>query len=323
MSLAPYLLNAGPVMDLWRLVLGIVLVSALLAGLVFSTRWLHRRGFMLGNRSEHIRIVDRVPLNREVALQIVQIGSKFLALGVGRDGVRLICELDRLEACCQADQEQQEQSAQPHSSPGFFGRFSHNVQVNMGLKPKGTPYMVPAGSVSPGTDGKPGSGVASVLNQEQKQENALSPKLNTPEVPVSLVLPESMGSVDITQKQPQQARDTVAPPSPVAPSVPGGPEAYRASVENITKMVEPDLLDRRSRGYSSGTDYPGATKTSGSSGSEKPESSPHRSALSRSTQGKSSDSSTSPDREERIDELLGMVANRQAHYTREKDADKP
>ncbi len=85
---------------------------------------------------------------------------------------------------------------------------------------------------------------------------------------------------------------------------------YQASIDNMTKLSQPDRLDRRTRADRLGT-------SSSPSGSARPPSPPL------SGNAVLGESAAMPEREERIDELLDMIASRQSHYTKEKDTDKP
>lgn len=58
-----------------------LLAVSLLAWLIL--RWGARRGFALGGRGKHVKVVERVPLDPRRTLYVIEVGGKVLLLGAG------------------------------------------------------------------------------------------------------------------------------------------------------------------------------------------------------------------------------------------------
>ncbi|MDR1736016.1 MAG: flagellar biosynthetic protein FliO [Oscillospiraceae bacterium] len=174
----------------WDLVFGIVLFAAMIVGAIVLMR-VSRRGF--GRHSRYIRVIERFPLNRDSSIVLVSIGTRLLAVCVGRDGGSLLCELEPGETERHSDTAQTEpgtyrsqgtqnaQNAQGADADGRLTprdrvngagkRFWHNMRINLGLLPKGTPPMTPRPS-------RPAASKADVKPQNNQADAMFAEVLN-------------------------------------------------------------------------------------------------------------------------------------------------
>ncbi len=79
-----------------EIAVAIVLFIVVMAGSMIGLKWLSGRS-MSGFAGRNMKVLDRMPLGRDTHLAIVQIGSRFLALSVGKESANLLCELSEKE----------------------------------------------------------------------------------------------------------------------------------------------------------------------------------------------------------------------------------
>ncbi|MDR3207741.1 MAG: flagellar biosynthetic protein FliO, partial [Oscillospiraceae bacterium] len=80
---------AGAGFPIW----GLLLFVAILAACWFGLRFLSRRGG-LSTRGRHMQVLDRLALGRDNTLLLVRVAGRLLAVGVAKEGLRTLCELD-------------------------------------------------------------------------------------------------------------------------------------------------------------------------------------------------------------------------------------
>jgi len=158
--------------SMWPLIGGLLGFAAILLLSYLGLRFISRRN-LLAARGRHMQVVDRMVVGRDSSILLVRVGGKVLVTGMGKDGFRTLSELDagelesgewRVESGeLKSDSPVTPETAQ-HSAPdaldsqfstlhsqlrtGFLGRFWHNLKVNAGLMPKGTPPSRPEPAVS-------------------------------------------------------------------------------------------------------------------------------------------------------------------------------
>ncbi len=136
--------------QIFGLVVGVAVFILLMAGSYFALKWLSGKGFS-GGKSKYMKVLDRLAMSKESSFILLEVGSRIFAVAVSKDGASVLGELDRDELG--APQAAAPQAAAPQTAAeqgrqaGFGKRMAHNLKLNMGLLPKGTP---PLGPTPPG-----------------------------------------------------------------------------------------------------------------------------------------------------------------------------
>ena len=106
--------------------IGIVLIFAfVLVATFFTTRWIANYQHA-ATKNRNIRVVETYRLTTNKYIQIVQVGEKYLAIGVSKDNITVLAELDGDEII--------DFSAEYESSKGeSFGKIMEKIKT---LKPK-------------------------------------------------------------------------------------------------------------------------------------------------------------------------------------------
>ncbi len=81
----------------WVQFIGVLIIFIFVLALIyFVTRWIagYQKG-MMGNHN--ITIIDTMRISQNQYVQIVKIGQKFLALGISKDQITVLTELDESE----------------------------------------------------------------------------------------------------------------------------------------------------------------------------------------------------------------------------------
>lgn len=140
--------SASPSGDFWPLFWGLIGFAALLALSYFALRFLSRRNLM-GARGSHMRVLDRMAMGKDSMILIIELAGRILAVGVTREGFSTLCELDpeewaEGESASRGPRAARRKGDVPKNT-GFWKRFVHNMGVNSGVLPKGTPPARPDG----------------------------------------------------------------------------------------------------------------------------------------------------------------------------------
>lgn len=256
-------------------------------------------------------------VGKDTVIQLIQIGSRHLLISVGREGARFLCELSEKDLIPDTAEENQSQNRNnTKQDPGFLGRFGHNMKVNMGLLPKGTPYMTPTRDKGASTDEKTLPFDAVLRQAEEKQQSPVSDEQ------------QRSGHRHIESGIPKE--------SPPEPSKPPRKINYQNSIDQMVKLGEPDLLDRRAKPAPSLSEYAAELHavTHPSPDNQVTErkdkgqpvrlENPIQSPLKPMHRKEATETAASAgNREHQIDTLLDMIAERQSRYQKEKESDKP
>jgi flagellar biogenesis protein FliO len=159
---------------------------------------------------KRVKVIDRTMLTRDSMVVLVQIGPRILAVGAGKGAPSLICELSPSDFPEFLNGEDAVQK-----SSGFWSRFARNMKA--------------------GVTGN----AASRPNQDASFEEML--RQISEKDPVSGA--EAAGDAGYPHFRETPGQDERRP---------GGGRfrrSYQANIENMTKLREPDKLDRRSRFY--------------------------------------------------------------------------
>lgn len=318
------LILAGFSNQYFQLIFGLAAIIALMALCFFMLRRLSKnRG---GTITADMKIVARMVLSRDTTLMIVKLGVRLLALSVGRDGARLICELNA------ADLPEEPEEAS-FNEASFWTRFWHNLKVNLRILPKGTPYMTP---------GKP---------EERKSETEDNKSFETV---LRKIAEQKTDPVPGAQSAGDSGYNGVWMSNP--DETPRNHMSYQTALDNLSMLKEPDRLDRRATGvfspqnvYQRPKEYrpptiPGVRQTGFPEEMEPrydapryPQNTqpyrqyPQRSSPYESVRGGNpyreeqpeyqrqpvsppQTAQETPQRVERIDKLLDLIAERQSHY---------
>lgn len=83
-------MNAGSVLQLIALLIVFVLV---LAATYYVTKWIAKTG-MIQSGSKNIKVIETYKLAQNKYIQIVQIGTKYYSVGLTKDNITYLTELD-------------------------------------------------------------------------------------------------------------------------------------------------------------------------------------------------------------------------------------
>lgn|GEM_PF-2877825 len=248
------------------LVLGVLVFIAVLCGFVVLSKRLSK-GSVFSGKGKQVKVIDRLMLSRDSAVMVVQIGSRLLAVGVGKGAPSFLCELSPEDFPEPIGNE-----PRARNPSGFWGRFAHNMKANM----TGGKTIRPGDDLSTNGD----SSFADVLRQISEKD------------PVSGA--EDAGDAGyphLREEKPQRFRRG----------------NYHTSIENMTRLSEPDTLDRRSRYYGDTTSVRPPQPPAAVPPPEPPQPMPPAPAA------------TETERKEQVDQLLDMIAQRQARMEPRKN----
>lgn len=111
-------------------------VAAVLVLAYFVTRYLGGHGLRLpggASRGGNMRLVDQLPLSREQKLALVQVGERWLLLGVSPNATNLLAELTAEEAALWQEEAQTGGEGAAKPLPSFRDAFLEAVK-NKGKK---------------------------------------------------------------------------------------------------------------------------------------------------------------------------------------------
>jgi flagellar biogenesis protein FliO len=124
LALAP---DVNPAGELGSILLGVLAFVAIVAVLLWLVRRASGQTSGTGSlRGHSMQVLDRVALNPATSLCVVRVGRRTVLISVGKDSAQFLCELDPADLPA-AD-------ARQAGSPGFWTRFGHNLQYNMGFR---------------------------------------------------------------------------------------------------------------------------------------------------------------------------------------------
>src|SRR5574344_2197165 len=74
--------------------IGVIIVFVLVLGFAYlATRWIGAVGISQG-RERNIKIIESCRVNRNKYVQIVKIGKKYIAIGIGKDEITFLGEVE-------------------------------------------------------------------------------------------------------------------------------------------------------------------------------------------------------------------------------------
>ncbi len=80
-------------MDNWAELLGMLLVTALvLAAAFYTTKFVARRS-QIGGKGRHMQILERLPLGKDKYLAIIEVGGKYMLVGISGQNINLVSVL--------------------------------------------------------------------------------------------------------------------------------------------------------------------------------------------------------------------------------------
>lgn len=82
--------TAGNVMQLVGIIIVFILI---LVGTYYATKWIGNSGFA-GSRSRNIKVIETYKISQNNFIQILKIGEKYIAVGVSKDKVDFLTELE-------------------------------------------------------------------------------------------------------------------------------------------------------------------------------------------------------------------------------------
>lgn len=284
----------------WDLVGGIVIFVAMLVGAWLLIRLLSGKGF--SRQGRYFRVLDRFPISRDCSILLLAVGSRVLAVCVGKDGGSLLCELDPVEiegfsvggAATKQESEGQDAS--------FGKRFVHNMKYNMGVLPKGTPPMRPS---APQSAGKNDADFSAILQAIEKS-GAAQETVQRSADPAEMRAADYRAAVDnmrrLAQTEAPAARSKPKP-DPSAGTAPSPAGRTQSSDEETARELLRMLQDRKA---SHEKPKPADTK-------------PSTPRTESSVGPRAGDAPViRPDREDQIDEILDKIAQRQSRYASPK-----
>lgn len=158
----------------------VVLVLAL-----FLLARLHRPGGLIGGSSaRRLKVLERMPVTRESSVVLLQVGSRVLAVCLGRDGGNVLCEMPLSEYAPPAPAPSDTSAPAPApapAAPGFLARFWHNLRLNIGLLPKGTKPLLPGAPRTQAAPPEPSAPGEHATPAEKASFAAMLEKLNAAE----------------------------------------------------------------------------------------------------------------------------------------------
>lgn len=141
---------------IWSTVLGLAAFLAVIALCYVILRWISKK--TVGASSGHMRVVERLAVGQGTCLMLVRVGGRVLALSATKDGLKYLCEVDPSdigetaviggvtgsprEASADTGGGKTARKSAPVKST-FASRFAHNMRIQLGLLPKGTPPARP------------------------------------------------------------------------------------------------------------------------------------------------------------------------------------
>lgn len=190
------------------LALGILVFTAVLGGFYYLSKRVSKGAFFSGRR---VKVLDRMMVSRDVTILILQIGTRLLAVGVGKSGATLLCELSPSDF-----PELLKKTEEPEGKTGFLNRFARNMKAGFtGSEP-----------VQPDND----ASFAEILQKIAESR---------PDPVPGAVNAGDAGYPHLWEEEPRYS-------VPSAPQRPKRPN-YQASIENMTRLSEPDALDSKVR----------------------------------------------------------------------------
>lgn len=73
-----------------------ILFLLILAAAYYTSRWVGKANFLQQN-NKNIKLIESFRLNQTKYIQIVKIGEKYVALGISKDHIEVLCELSEDE----------------------------------------------------------------------------------------------------------------------------------------------------------------------------------------------------------------------------------
>jgi flagellar biogenesis protein FliO len=219
-ALAPDINPAG---ELGSILLGVLAFVAIVAVLLWLVRRASGQGTGTGALKGHsMQVLDRVALNPATSLCVVRVGQRTVLISVGKDSAQFLCELDLSDLPAAGAQ------AQQTGSPGFWTRFGHNLQYNLGFRkerdippppvpapapkpapvPAPPPAPVPVPASTPPPAPEPPAVSASPVPPEPPIVNCQLSIVNPPPSPVSTPSDAVPGQRDVKRDY-QAALDTI------------------------------------------------------------------------------------------------------------------
>jgi flagellar biogenesis protein FliO len=116
--------------QLWGLVLGVFVFVAVLAGFVYLSKRMSSGAVLSGRR---IKIIDRIMVARDSTILLVQIGTRLMAVGVGKGPPTFICELSASDF----PELSKNPEAETADTDGFWKRFKRHFKANLTGKTAG------------------------------------------------------------------------------------------------------------------------------------------------------------------------------------------
>jgi flagellar biogenesis protein FliO len=104
----------------WGLVLGVLVFVAIFGGFIYLSKRLQRGAAASGRR---IKILDRAMLTRDSAVMLIQVGTRLMAVGVGKGTPSILCELSHSDF---AEPENKPEAGR--SDSGFLERFMRSMK---------------------------------------------------------------------------------------------------------------------------------------------------------------------------------------------------
>ena len=83
-------MNAGNVLQLVALLIVFVIV---LMATYYVTKWIAKTG-MIQSGARNIKVVETIKIAQNKYIQIIQIGSKYYSIGITKDSITYLSELD-------------------------------------------------------------------------------------------------------------------------------------------------------------------------------------------------------------------------------------
>ncbi len=201
---------------------GILAFLALMVLCWFGLRFLSKRN-LLSARGQHMQVVDRMVVSKDCMILLVRVPGRLLAVGVTKDGMHTLCEVDPQAAALEPEErrafgtKRAQAPPAPPSAPagaapgkpalkGFWGRFVHNLGVNSGLLSKDTPLARPE------AQGPVNASFQSYLDRSQGQTEAA--RSETPPVPDTAEAPPHSAPVQATAANAGPVPPVAPPPGP-------------------------------------------------------------------------------------------------------------
>jgi flagellar biogenesis protein FliO len=219
---------------------------------VWLMRFLSKRS--VGPKGRAFTILERCMLTKDTGLWLVSVGTRVLVLGVGKDSVSFLSELDPAQIA-EMGLEKKRPNPPSHEAPskstGFWRRFLHNLKINMGLLPKGTAPMTPKSQpVDVPEPAIPDEAFAALLSQAQKRQERPTER---PPVQGNIISPQQVQKyVEATRQYQVDHAPADAKASPVqAWNASAGGTVSAVAEEHSSYAVNPenydDLFDKISK----------------------------------------------------------------------------